>query len=67
MTTTVESITAAISRLPPEQIAQIRDWLNEQAEAAWDAQLERDAAAGRLDALASRALEEHRGGRSRPV
>ncbi|HUQ70994.1 MAG TPA: hypothetical protein VM165_15815 [Planctomycetaceae bacterium] len=65
--TSVEAITAAIAELPPDQVAQIRDWLNEQAEAAWDAQIERDEKAGRLDALADRALAEHRAGRTRPL
>lgn len=65
--TTIEAITAAIAQLPPEQIAQIRAWLNERAEAEWDAQIERDEQAGRLDALAERALAEHRAGRTRPL
>jgi hypothetical protein len=65
--TTVELITAAIGELPPEQVEQIRTWLNERAEAEWDAQIEQDERAGRLDALAERALAEHRAGLSRPL
>src|SRR5262245_53551166 len=65
--TTVEAITAAIAQLPPEQIEQIRAWLAERAEADWDAQIERDERAGKLDALAERALAEHRAGRTRPL
>jgi len=65
--TTVEAITAAIAELPREQVAQIREWLNEQDEAEWDAQIERDERAGRLDALADRALAEYRAGRTRPL
>lgn len=65
--TTVETITAAIAQLPPEQVAQIRAWLDDRAEAEWDAQIERDAREGRLDALAERALAEHRAGRTRPL
>jgi len=64
---TVEAITAAIAKLPPEQVAQILAWLNERAEADWDAQIEQDEQAGRLDALAERALAEHRAGRTRPL
>jgi hypothetical protein len=37
---TLESIIAAIAELPPEEVAQIREWLNERAEAEWDAQIE---------------------------
>ncbi len=65
--TTVEAITAAIAELPPEQVARIREWLNEQDEAEWDAQIERDERAGRLDALADRALTDYRAGRTRPL
>ena len=65
--TTVEAITAAIAELPPEQVAQIREWLNERDEAEWDAQIERDERAGRLDALADRALAEYRAGHTRPL
>ncbi len=65
--TTVEEITAAIAELPPDQVAQVREWLNERVEAEWDAQIEQDERAGRLDALADRALAEHRAGRTRPL
>ena len=46
--TTVEAITAAIAELPPDQVARIREWLNERMEAEWDAQIEQDERAGRL-------------------
>lgn len=64
---TVEAITTAIAQLPPEQVAQIRAWLDEYTERAWDEQIERDEKAGRLDALAERALAEHQAGRTRPL
>ncbi|MFO0930639.1 MAG: hypothetical protein U0736_27015 [Gemmataceae bacterium] len=62
--TTVAEILDAIAQLPPEQVAQIRAWLVEQDEAAWDARIERDVSAGRLDALADKALAEYRAGRT---
>lgn len=65
--TTVETITAAIAALSHEDVAKIRDWLNERAEEEWDAQIERDAHEGKLDALVDRALSEHREGRTRPL
>ena len=64
---TVEAITAAIAELPPEQVAQIRAWLDERAAAEWDAQIEQDERTGRLDALAERARSEHRAGQTRPL
>ncbi len=64
---TVEAITAAIATLPPEEVARVRAWLDEQSEAAWDKQIEQDERAGRLNTLAERALAEHRAGRTRPL
>lgn len=64
---TVEEITAAIERLPAADVARVRDWLAEFAERLWDEQIERDARAGRLDAMIDKALEEHRAGRTRPL
>ncbi|MBY0527214.1 MAG: hypothetical protein K2R98_27715 [Gemmataceae bacterium] len=65
--TTVEAITAAIAQLPPEQVAQVRAWLAERAEAEWDAQIEQDERSGRLNVLAERALAEHQARRTRPL
>jgi hypothetical protein len=59
---TVEAITAAIAELPPEEVAQIRAWLAERTEEEWDARIEEDERAGRLDALAERVLAEPRPG-----
>jgi hypothetical protein len=64
---TVEEITAAIERLPADQLARLREWLAEYSERLWDEQIERDVQAGRLDALIDEALEEHRAGRTRPL
>ena len=64
---TVEEITAAIARLPEDQVSRVRAWLEEHAERRWDEQIERDERAGRLDALIERTLEEHRAARTRPL
>jgi hypothetical protein len=64
---TVDAITTAIAELPPEQVRQIRAWLNERAEAEWDAQIEEDERAVRLNAMAERALAEHAAGRTWPL
>ncbi len=64
---TVEEITAAIERLPADQLARLRTWLLEYSERLWDEQIERDEKEGRLDDLINRALEEHRAGRTRPL
>ncbi len=64
---TVEEITAAIERLPADEVARVRAWLADYAEQLWDEQIEQDERAGRLDSLIDRALEEHRAGRTRPL
>jgi hypothetical protein len=63
----VEEITQAISQLPAEQLEQLRVWLAEFTERQWDEQIEQDERAGRLDALAERALAEYQAGRTRPL
>lgn len=51
MMSTVEEIEEAIGGLPREDFWKLTDRLIEQREAAWDAQIEADAASGRLDIL----------------
>jgi hypothetical protein len=57
---TVQEIERAIERLSDEEIAELRAWL-------WDRDIEKDAAAGRLDALAEEALQEHQSGKTRKL
>jgi hypothetical protein len=64
---TVTEIERAVSDLPPEELARFREWFLEFDARAWDEQIERDVAAGRLDALGDAALAEFRAGRSRPL
>ena len=62
--TTVAKITGAVRRLPKRDLARFRKWFAEYDAAAWDAQLARDVAAGRLDRLAREALRDLQGGRT---
>lgn len=60
---TLAEIEEAISALSEDDRAALRAWLEEEAaEDAWDAQIARDAAAGKLDFLREEALAEHRAG-----
>jgi hypothetical protein len=52
---TVEQIKDAIRQLSPAELAEFRAWFAELEAAAWDEQIARDAAAGRLDGLADEA------------
>jgi hypothetical protein len=65
--TTVEQIEAAIVSLPPEDFKRLARWMREQDEALWDQQIERDIAAGRLEALAAEAIAEYEAGRTRAI
>ena len=60
----VESLEKRISALSAEELAEFRQWFAEFDAAAWDSQIERDAKAGKLDALADEALRDHAAGKS---
>jgi hypothetical protein len=61
--TTIEEIEKAVAELTPEQLAKFRAWFDEYQERMFDEQIERDAKAGKLDKLISRARENHQSGR----
>ena len=65
--TTAEEIERAVERLAPSELARFRTWFEAFDAAQFDAAIERDARAGRLDGLADEALAAHRGGRSREL
>ena len=66
MSTTAE-IKQAILNLPRVEYAEIVEWLHELEEEEWDRQIEADAKAGRLDALAAEAMEAKRQGTLRDL
>jgi hypothetical protein len=61
--TTIEEIEKAVAELTPEQLAKFRAWFDEFQERMFDEQIERDAKAGKLDRLISKARENHDSGR----
>jgi len=52
----LREIERAVSQLSDEDLAKFRTWFAEFDAANWDRQFETDVAAGRLDALANKAL-----------
>lgn len=60
--TKVESLEQEVEQLTPEELAAFRAWFVEHDWQAWDRELERDVAAGRLDHLADEALAEYERG-----
>ena len=63
----VEDIEKAITELPQEQLREFRAWYEEFDSAAWDEQIERDVASGKLDAIADTAIASHKAGKSRKL
>jgi hypothetical protein len=65
--TKLEAIEEQIQALSPEELAELREWLLEREVEQWDAEIERDAASGKLDELFRRSLSDHRAGKSREI
>ena len=63
----IEELEQKVQALSPEELAQFREWFLEFDWAAWDRQLERDVRAGKLDALADKALRDHAAGKTKPL
>lgn len=63
----VKSIEKAVELLPPSELAEFRRWFAEFDSAAWDKQIEQDANAGKLDAIAAEALADYRSGSAREL
>ena len=65
--TTAEDIEKAVEQLAPRELARFRAWFEAFDARQFDAAMERDISAGKLDALAEEALAAHRAGRSRDL
>ena len=65
--TTVEDIEKAVEQLSAEQLARFRAWFEEFDAARFDAKIERDAKARKLDQLAREAKADFRAGRAREL
>jgi hypothetical protein len=65
--TKVEDIERAVSALAPKELARFREWFETFEAARFDARIDEDARAGRLDALAQAALDDLKAGRTRDL
>lgn len=63
----MSEIQGAITRLPASERWRLARWFEEELEEAWDAQIEEDAKAGRLDDLIARAEADIAAGRVKPL
>jgi hypothetical protein len=65
--TKVEALEREVEKLSPEELASFRDWFVEYDWQAWDRQIERDSAEGRLDKFAAEALAEFERGETTEI
>jgi hypothetical protein len=63
----IKEIEYAIAQLPPSELAELAMWFEEFQAKVWDAQLEQDVKAGRLDALIKQAEEDFAQGTCKPL
>jgi len=64
---TVADIQQPITRFSPAEQRQLARWLEEALEDAWDAQIEEDIKAGRLNDLVAQAEADIAAGRVKPL
>jgi len=65
--TLVETVEKEIERFSRSELAEFRLWFKNYDSDAWDAQIEADAAAGKLNALAKEAIAEYEAGKAREI
>ena len=65
--TTIERLEEEVKLLSPDDLSEFRRWFLEWDSDEWDRQIEKDAQAGKLDALASAALAEYEAGQAREL
>ena len=63
----IQTIVQAFQKLTTHELAEFRRWFAQFDESIWDAQIEADAQAGKLDALATEALAEYQDGKAREL
>ena len=65
--TRVQALEEEIEKLSPAELAELQEWLAEREADAWDREIDRDAASGKLDKLFEKSLADHRAGKSREI
>ena len=62
--TRLQAIEEQLKQLSPEELAELREWLEAHDWAEWDRQIERDSAGGKLDQIFAKARADHAAGKS---
>lgn len=65
--TKVEALEKEVKKLDRTALGAFRAWFRRYDSDAWDEQIEKDARAGKLDALAKDALSSHKSGKTRAL
>jgi hypothetical protein len=65
--TKLEKLERQIKALTPEEVRKLGAFVDELRADLWDAQMEADVKAGKLDELAEQALAAHRAGKTTPL
>ncbi len=63
----VEKLELEIKKLGRREFAAFRNWFRKYDSDEWDREIEEDVHAGKLDALAKKAILEHKAGRSKEL
>jgi hypothetical protein len=63
----IKEIESAITRLSPQELAELMVWLGEYHESAWDKKIEEDLEAGRLDTVLAEIDQEYEAGLAQPL
>ncbi len=64
---TVQEIERAIGALTPSEVQELYLWLDQHYPHPFDARVQSDLAAGRLDSAIQRALDDDKSGRTQPL
>jgi len=64
---TLKELENTIAKLPPDKLAEFREWFHQFENDVWDQQIEIDVQSGRLDKLADEAIAEDLAGRTNPL
>jgi hypothetical protein len=64
---TVQELEKAITKLSPEELAELRAWFWERDQEEWDRQIARDSEAGKLDKLIAQAKRDYASGNGREL
>jgi len=63
----LEQLEQQVLNLPPQDLAQFREWFLEFDARVWDQQIEADLKGGKLDGLIAEALAEFKTGKAREL